>query len=195
MRLCAFGKAALVCTIALAGCGASPEPFYYTLAPTPGVAAPAPLAGHAIEVRQPSIAGYLDRSEIVVQVVEHRLRLASNQRWSEPLGLMIARILADDLTERLPGSTVFSEAAHLSVEPTSVVELGVRKFDLDADGFVRLKALLVVRSGAGQSARAVALQARPKTSETSDLATSMSDLLGQLADEIAGALRTSVREN
>jgi uncharacterized protein len=191
MTLRLHASAAVAIAGALVACASSPEPSYYALAPASGLALQAPLG--AIEVRQPSVARYLDRSEIVAQVADHRLRLASNERWSEPLGQMIGRILAADLSERLPSSIVFTEASDLSIQPSSVVELAIGKFDLDADGVVRLKAVLAVRSGSGQVAalaRPIALQARPETSGTNGLVTTMSGLLGRLADEVAVALKT-----
>jgi len=181
----------LLCA-ALVACGSSPEPAYYALGRVPGVLIADPLG--SIEVRRPSIAGYLDRSEILTQVVDHRLRLASNERWGEPLALMIGRVLADDLGERLPGSTVFTESSDMSIHASRVVELSISKLELDADGYVRLKALLALRSDTGQApalTRTLTLQARPSSSETPALVDTMSGLVGLLANEIAGALKAS----
>jgi uncharacterized protein len=105
-----------------------------------------------------------------------------------------AQTATADLSERLPGSIVFTEASDLSIQPSSIVELAIGKFDLAADGVVRLKAVLAVRSGSGQFAavaRPIALQARPKTGDTNGLVTTMSGLLARLADEVVVTLKTS----
>jgi uncharacterized lipoprotein YmbA len=105
---------------------------------------------------------------------------------------MIGRVLTDDLAERLPNSTVFSEASDLSLRAAHVVELSIGKLDLDPDGYLRLRALLLVRSEAVQTpvrARTVTLSTRPATTELPGLVAAMSRLLGELADDIARSLR------
>ena len=182
---------AMILCLALGACASSPEPAYYTLTALPGARLPAALG--SIEVRRPSLAGYLDRAEILTQVVGQRLQVAHGERWAEPLAIMIGRVLTDDLAARLPNSTVFSEASDLSLRAARVVELSIAKLDLDLDGYLRLRALLVIRSDAAQTpvqARTIALSARPTTRELPRLVAAMSGLLGQLADEIAGSLRT-----
>ena len=182
----------LLLACAHAACGTSAEPLYYALASAPGARVAKALG--TIEVRQPNVAGYLDRSEILTEVVDHRLRLATNERWGEPFGVMIGRVLAEDLSERLPGSTVFTEASGMSIRAARFVELSIWKFDLDADGYVRLKALLALRSEAGDVptvTRTVNLQARPGVGLHGQV-DAMSRLLGLLADEIVGSLDAGV---
>ena len=65
------------------GCGSSPNTAYYTLAAVSGTVRQASLG--TIEVRRPGIAGYLDRAEILAQWDDHRLRLAQNACWGEPI--------------------------------------------------------------------------------------------------------------
>ena len=80
----------------------------------------------------------------------------------------------------------------MSIVASRIVELSIWKLDLDPDGYVRLRALLALRSDAAQTpvlARTLALQVRPTTTETPALVAAMSSLLGQLADEIAGSLQ------
>jgi len=169
------------------GCGSSPNTTYYALAAVSGTARQASLG--AIEVRRPGIAGYLDRTEILAQWDGQRLQLANNAGWAEPIAAMIGRVLADDLSERLPGTIVFSAGSDLSMPTTTVVELLIRKFDYGSDGHVHLLALWSVRGGGQPSARAASLRARPTTDETGAIVAAMSGLLGQLADEIASELQ------
>lgn len=181
MRALALALGFLSC-----GCGSSPNTNFYALAAVSGTVRQAALG--AIEVRRPGIAGYLDRTEILEQWDGQRLELAHSAGWAEPIASMIGRVLAENLSDRLQGTVVFAASSDLSIQAATVVELVIRKFDLASDGLVHLNVLWSVR-GAGQtSARAVALQARPASTETGAIVATMSRLLGQLADEIASEL-------
>jgi uncharacterized lipoprotein YmbA len=85
---------------------ASPDPTIYTLEPIPGAVLSAP--SQAIELRRPGLAGYLDRSDVILKDEGYRLDLNSQARWAEPIGDMIGRVLSEDLGQRLPSSMVFS---------------------------------------------------------------------------------------
>lgn len=173
----------LCVTMLLAGCGSSPATDYYSLAAVSGKARSASLG--TIEVRRPDIAGYLDRAEILTQWDGHRLQLTPNACWGEPLASMVGRVLAEDLTDRLRGSIVFSAASDLSIPADTVIELALWKFDLASDGYVHLNALTSLRGSGPPATRVFALQARPATTDPDAVVAAMSDLLGQLADGIA----------
>ena len=175
--------------IALARC-ASPDPAFYTLRAVPGAA----LGGGPLTVKlaRPGLAGYLDRSEIVRDSSSSRLRLSGGERWGEPLGDMIGRVLALDLSLRLPGSSVFTEAGAISVDAAATVEVDVQRLDADSSGVVVLLAQVAVQQSGGRRstlARSVRLTATPTGPDTPELVSAMSVVLGQLADQIAGILR------
>lgn len=176
---------ALLAGIGLSAC-ASPEPTYYTLAPAPGPTRPG--GPTTIEVRRPGLAAYLDRTDIVRRGDEYRLAIAGGEQWGEPLDDLIGRVLAEDLTDRLPGSTVFSDDA---ISPhDAVVTLDVERFDVDAKGTVTLLAQIAVQRGPDQpqTARSLRLTAPARSSSTPDMVAAMSQLLGRLADTIAALL-------
>lgn len=175
----------LVGGLALAGC-ASPEPTYYTLAVVPGRAAGG--GPPTIEVQRPSIAGYLDRTAIVRRGPDYTLAVASGELWGEPFDEMIGRVLAQDLTQRLPGSTVAYENAIAGNE--AEVDLDVERFDADPQGRVTLLAQVTVRRNdhlAG--ARELRFTAPTPATSTPALVGAMSQVLGKLADQIAAMLR------
>lgn len=90
----------------LAGC-ASSNPTLYTLAVVPGpVHAGAPCL---IEPRGIALARYLERSQIVRSSEDFRLDVLGNEWWGEPLDAMLGLVLVQELTDRLPGSTVYAE--------------------------------------------------------------------------------------
>jgi uncharacterized protein len=170
------------------GCGSSPNTTYYTLAAVSGTLRQASM--DTVEVRRPGIAGYLDRTEILAQWDGQRLQLSENVAWGEPIAAMIGRVLAEDLGERLRGTIVLGASSELSIQAGAVVELVIRKFDFGTDGYVHLNAIASVRREGKPSTRALALQARPVATDTGSVVAAMSNLLGQLADEIANALLT-----
>ncbi len=175
----------LAAVLALSGC-ASPDPTYYTLDPVPGT--PLRASPATIEVRRPGLAGYLDRSDVVLRSAGYRLDVNSQIRWAEPLGDMIGRVLTQNLSERLPGSSVFSQGGAISADAQLRVEVDVQSFDADASGQAVLVAELVVERGATHhpiSARQISLRASPGSATPAALAAALSQLLGQLADQTA----------
>ena len=174
--------------LALSGC-ASPEPAYFTLAPVPGT----PRSGgpKLVELQRPGLAGYLDRPGIVRANSAVQLNVAANERWGEPLGDLIGRILAEDLNQRLTGSSVFTTAGSISAQPDARIELDVQRFDADASGAVVLLAQVAVSRGrrANAATRTVRLTQRPAGPATRDLVAAMSTVLGGLADTLAAMLR------
>ncbi len=184
---------AALCVLAVTittACASSPEPSFYALAPTPG--ATQPPAPRTIRIRRPGIAGYLDRPEIVHRVADFRLGVASDERWGEPLDAMLGRVIAEDVEQRLPGSSVYTQDGAITADTDTTVEVDVRRFDIGGAGEVNLVAEVAVEHGDGHGPAAshpVTLKETPKTTTTAGLVATMSDLLGQLADQIAAMLR------
>lgn len=184
-------RRALLLALLASGCR-SPEPAYYTLAASPGV--PRPGGPRLVELRDPSIAGYLDRSEIVRGDTGYRLDLRPGERWGEPFASMLGRVLAEDLNQRLPGTTVFTAHGSLSPDPQARIEIDVPTFDLRAGGRVVLRAqVAVTRTGSKTSTRARTVQvvATPAAASTPALVAAMSHAVGELADAVAALLRTA----
>lgn len=170
----------------------SREPAYYTLAPVPGT----PQSGgpKQVELRRIGLAGYLDRSEIVRANSAYSLRLNGAERWGEPFGDLVARILAEDLNQRLPGTSVFTSAGSITAEADATIEMDLQRFDADATGQAVLLAQVAVSRGrarASATTRVIRLTVRPTSPSTADLVAAMSTALGQLADAIATMLRTA----
>jgi hypothetical protein len=168
----------------LAAC-ASPSPALYTLAPPPG---PIRRGGpRTVEVRTVAIARYLERSQIVRSSENYRLDVLPNDWWGEPLDAMIGRVLAQALSQRLGGNTVYLETGAISADPGATVQVNVQRFDQASDGAVHLAAqYAVVRKGA--DARQVDLAVPVKGTAPADLVAAMSGAIGQLADRIAASL-------
>lgn len=164
-----------------AGC-ASPDPALYVLAPIPGTSEAA--GSRMVELRAIGLARYLERSQIVRSSESYRLDVLANEWWGEPLDAMISRVLVEELTQRLPGSTVFPENGAIGANAAVTVAVNIERMDTDATGAVLLIAQVEVR-GRSSATRNVRLTVTPTTAGTPGLVDAMSRGLAQLADIIA----------
>ena len=181
----------------LAAACASPEPRYFTLDAVPGPALPAALP--SVELRRPGLAGYLDRQDVVRSSAGYTVAIARGDRWAEPLGDLIGRVLARDLAQRLPGTAVFTAGGALSAEPAMHIDLDIQRFDTEraatstgtAAGAVVLRAQFDLIPRHGAQLPVCAFEAiQPLAGEgTAAQAAAMSGALGQLAERLAAALR------
>ena len=180
----------LLLATAPAGC-ASPNPVLYVLAPQPdpnisGTSPPGTPA--TVELREIGLARYLERPQIVRSSEGFRLDVLSNEWWGEPLGAMLNRVLVQELTQRLPGSTVFAESGAITVTPAATVAVNIQRLDADATGAVVLIAQVEV-SSKSTATRNVHLTVSPPSPGTAGLVDAMSQAIAQLANAIAAMLR------
>jgi uncharacterized protein len=176
----------------LAACS-SPNPALYTLAPVPGT----PQGGgpKVIVLREIGLARYLERSQIVRSSEDYRLDVLANDWWGESLGTMIGRVLEEELSQRLPGTTVFGESGAIAADADATVEINILRMDADRTGTVILSAQIAVtfaKSRRAPSTRAVRLTAQPPTPDVKGEVAAISVALGQLADATAALLRGKV---
>ena len=178
---------AVLVVAALAAC-ASPAPVLYTISPVNG----APLAGgpKVVLLEQVVLATFLQRQQIVRSSENNRLDVLSNDWWGEKLEDMIGRVLVDELSQRLPSTTVLSEHGGISVKPDATVELSIQRLDRDAAGNVVLQAQAgVALRGPGVAAvRAFRFSVTPTGADTQAEVAAISTALGQLADGLAAML-------
>jgi uncharacterized lipoprotein YmbA len=128
---------ALFLATVLTACS-SPDPVLYTIAPAAGAAqigGPTVILLDRIEIPR-----YLDRAQIVKSSENYRLDVKSNDWWGEPLGPMLRRILRQELTQRLPRTTVLNESGAVSATPDVSIDLDLQRLDEDAGGNVILQA-------------------------------------------------------
>src|SRR5712672_3872307 len=109
----------LLLAAGLAACS-SPNPDLYTIAPVQGPVHPG--APKVIALQQISTAHYLERSQIVRSSENYRLDVMSNDWWGESLSAMLSRILIEELSQRLPQSTIFSESGAVTASPDATIE-------------------------------------------------------------------------
>jgi hypothetical protein len=176
----------LALAAALAACS-SPDPELYTIAPMSG----APQVGgpRIILLDRVDIPRYLDRSQIVKSSEDYRLDVKSNDWWGEPLGPMLRRILRQELSQRLPGSTILDLSGAVSASPDATVDLDLERLDEDGAHNLILQAEVSV-SYKGQKAPALrsfrfSVPAAPTSAAE---VAAVSAAVGQLADGLAGML-------
>lgn len=173
---------------ALPAACASPNPTLYTLAVIPG--AEHAGAPHVIELRAIAVAHYLERSQIVRSSEDFRLDVLGNEWWGEPLDAMIGRVLSEELTQRLPGTTVYGENGAITSTADATVAINVQRLDLDHAGVVALIAQVELR-GAASATRTLQFSVAPTAAGTGALVAAMSTAVARLADTLAGMLAAS----
>lgn len=184
MRLNLPRRSALILAAFAAACS-SPSPTLYTLATVQG--AERRGAPKVIELRTIGLARYLERSQIVRSSEDFRLDILSNEWWGEPLDTMMSRVLSQNLTQRLPGTTIFAENGAVTAVPDAMLGINIQRLDLARSGNVILIAQVsVTRRDA--TARTITIQVTPAGAGTSALVAAMSEAVGQLADQAAGML-------
>ena len=188
------GGLAVAASLLLLSCS-SPEPRFFTLVATPGTAAlgtVAPGGPRTVMLRRPGIPGYLDRPDIVRTGGDYQIRFAFGERWGEPFGDLVGRILAEDLSRRLPGSSVYTEAGAISADPEVTLEVDFQRFDADPSGTVVLLVQWSAEQGRGNPGGPPVtnrITVTPASGSTGDVVAAMSTALGQEADTMAAALR------
>ena len=173
----------------LGGCGTTPPPRLFTLAPRPAVK-PNRMAAK-ITVKGVTVAKYLDRPQIVRFGTAYELSVSEFERWGEGMSDMVTRVLVEDLSLRLPESDIFAASGAAIVPADASVDVDIDRFDADPDNAVILAARWVVRrEPQALSSRADRIVVRPRSPATVDLVSAMSDALGQLGDSIASVIAT-----
>ena len=177
--------------LAMASCS-SPEPRLYTLQTTQGPT----LAGgpRLLLIRQVSLARYLERTQIVRSSADYQLKVQGNDWWGEPPGAMIARVLQQDLTQRLPGTQVFSDVGAISPDANWQVEVNLLQMDVNQAGVLVLRAQIAVsaREGEPKTESERFEQPVPGPSVADQVAAS-SQALGKLSDAIAALVVSQVQ--
>jgi uncharacterized protein len=174
-----------------AACG-SPSPTLYALRPVAGEA----RAGgpRVVQLRPIGLARYLDRQQIVRSAEDYRLDVAANDWWGEPLGAMLTRVLVEELSQRLPGTTVLDEDGAITVDADLTVEINLRRLDASRTGEVVLAAQVAVAAARRSPRRPPATRAFgtsvPQASpDLNGFVAAASAAVGRLADAIADLLR------
>ena len=176
----------LLLPLLLEGC-ASPSPNLYSLDLRPGPVRES--VRRTVVVRGVGLPRYLDREEIVRAAGGVRLQVAPNDWWGEPLRVMLRRVLAADLAQRLPSADVLGDEGPIAAHPDAEVEVDVQRFDRTPGGSVVFEGYAAI-TGPNRPRVLDRLRAEvPTGADTTEAQVdAMSAALGQVADAIARRL-------
>ena len=173
----------------LAAACSSPDPRYYTIVPRNGPTLPG--GPKFVLMKDIGLASYLDRREIVRSSESYQLDVMANDWWGEPLGGMLGRVLVLELSQRLPGSTVYGEGGAITADQNAMVGVNIQRLDSDKAGSL----ILIAQVGADfnrprrTAARSFNSTKPLQTPNTQGLVAAISDAVGDLADGIAAMLQ------
>lgn len=170
------------------GCGSSPPKQFYTLSAVPAQQDAAPRANSfPVQVSAVHVPPVLDRQEMVREIAPNTVQFSDTHRWGAPLADMMRNVLTQDLLQRLPAGRVIP--ARMTPPPgTRQIAVDVLKLQCDPSGAVVLDSAWSVfqaDSGAAISNHHVSLTGHAQPTDFGDQVRIMSQLLGQLADQIA----------
>ena len=138
MRIWMIAAALLV----VAGCGTTPPSTFYQLTETANTQLSGVERGLAVGVGPVNVASYLDRPQVVMRGVGHRLEMSEFNRWVEPLTESISRLIIINLSNRLESTRVYMVPRRNKIIPLEFrIEIDIARFDGELGG----DALLVAR--------------------------------------------------
>jgi uncharacterized lipoprotein YmbA len=104
---------------------------------------------------------------------------------------MLGRVLAQDVEQRLPGTTVLTADGAISADAEATLEIDIRQLGAQGDDEV-LVAEVALQTGQTRGpagVQNVSLRGHPTAQTTEAQVNTMSVLLGELADRIAALVR------
>jgi uncharacterized lipoprotein YmbA len=135
--------------------------------------------------------GYLDRQEIVVRSAQNRFNVSEYDRWAEPLDENFTRVLAQNLAGLLGTDRIVSYPWTSDKKPVRFVTLEVLSFESNSAREAELFARWSVVDGSSKkplSLKVSRLARQAKDGSTDASVAALSEALGDLSREIAGAL-------
>ncbi len=179
--------------LAMAGCGTTRSATFYQLTETASTQLSGLERGMAVGVGPVNVAPYLDRPQIVIRGVGHKLELSEFNRWVEPLTDSIPRVIIINLSNELESTRVFKIPRRNKTIPLEFsIEIDIARFDGELGG----DALLVARwTLYGRQKNAlltkVSIISDPTGGEGFDLLIAAQNrTLQRLSREIVAAIRT-----
>jgi hypothetical protein len=153
---------------------------------------PSPGPEAALGVFPTRVAAYLDRPQMVTFQGENAVALDEYNRWAEPLGSGISRVLAQELATLLPSWRVVPQPWDPTIPLRARLVVDVTTLGWGPKGEVRLEANWAVLESRGEFplARGRSVLHRQASGQGTDAAVAAaSALVGEMAREIAAAVK------
>ena len=178
----------------LAGCGSSPPVQYYALSSSGSAELTNSDGARTMGLGPLRIPGYLNRSQIVTRSPGAELQVDEFNRWAEPLGLAMHRVVAADVDGLLDELVVIAFPHDAVVG--GVVDFRLRgdilRFDADRSGSVVLEVQWSVSSDNGTTvvpAHRARYEAQAgRAGDPDAVVTAMNEALRQFSRDIADAM-------
>jgi uncharacterized lipoprotein YmbA len=183
-------SAAIALLLLVGGCVTTSPPVTHiqlTTASTAPGSAPRPR----VLVGAVQVPDYLLRNQLLRRVDAHEVRYDAIARWAEPLDIAVQRVITGNLAAALDSNAVISFPSRTSEDLDWRIEITLRHFEADARSAHILADLMLT---AGDSGRVDNWQFERERRLTDDspgaVASTLSDLLGELSDSIAARIGT-----
>ena len=190
-----FPMTLVAVALATTGCfGTSPPSKFFVLSASPGANAAVPSTGPegTLGVFPTKVAEYLVRPQIVTFLGDNSVEIDEFNRWAEPLGAGVTRVLAQELSALLPGWRVLPQPWDPEVPVRNRVVVNVSALGWNNRGEARLEANWAVLSNDGSQALArgrAVLRREAGSPGASASVAATSALVTDLAHDIASAVR------
>ncbi|MDR5806530.1 PqiC family protein [Caballeronia sp. LZ001] len=184
----------MIVSALVAGCATSPTARLYTLSPVKVAEMPPGTKPVVVAIGPVTVPGLVDRPQIVSAIDANRVTIDEFARWADPLKSQIARVLAADLTQLMPGSIVSVYPQRLN-DKAYRASVDVQSFDSSASGSVRLAAIWSIRPP-----KRNAVEGRTVVSDTTSgpgygaLVNAYSRAVASVANEIALAIQSDMAQ-
>jgi uncharacterized lipoprotein YmbA len=184
-----------VSCVYLVGCARSQVTRYYTIAPLDANATdrtrPTDLT---IGVGPVTLPDYVDRSQMADIVGQNEVRFAEFHRWAEPLGVMLVRVLKENLAVLLGTQRVIAYPWPSSARPDVAVEVEVLRFGRLPTGRILLDARWRLRTPkAAGVLRRTTIEVPAQGGDYAAFAGACSKAVANLSREIADAIAAQIR--
>ena len=184
-------RIAILIALALTGCSSTPpETITYLLRPDAPAGVTSVDRGARVALGRISTAAYLDRVGIVLEDRNHRITVARNHRWAEPLSESLRRMLQVEIG-RAAGFGVGNEPVSGSRQEI-LIDIQIHQFHGSFSGAAKLIAnwrLRRAKSNEIIKSYAFSRQAALRADGYDILVQTQIDLLVELAVAIADSLK------
>lgn len=180
----------LPCLLLFACGSTTPTSRFYVLSPTGQP--PAGVVGRSVivGVEPVRLPAAVDRSQMLTYVSTNQRQLAELDRWAEPLGENMTRVIGQNLEARLGPASVYSLPSRFAPPLDYVVSIEVLEFDAVFGGACSLRARIHLVDGQGRwvASRLVHAVASGSSDGAAGVAEAMSSNLDTLCDTIVELL-------
>ena len=180
--------------LCLSACGTSPKTNFYVL--YANYELPDKAEGLGIGIWKVRLPLMLDRSEIVTRKGQYKIELADFHHWAGGLGNNINSLIGHELSQRLDTVRITTSPWPAHKINDYQVKIYIDRFDGELGGKVEFNGIWTLLNGKGDkelTRESFALNTQVNGKEYSDMVASLSELVVQLSNQIATAIKSDQR--